>query len=143
MRAREKRTTNSGPQLLSTSVSNAIKLLFPEGNEDGLDCFKEMADFAQLTDEWFDCWNSQSKHPFRKKWKTAKHGFEVNYDYQLPIIQKFSKVVENLIIDGRTGPIDWQNGVLVSNKALELLFVEMKETYGVKKQHYHTRTTDT
>ena len=102
-----------------------------------------MADFAQVTDEWFDCWNSQSKHPFRKKWKKAKHGFEVNYDYQLPIIQKFSKIVENLIIDGKTGPIDWQIGVLTSNKALELLFVEMKETYGVEKQHYHTRTTDT
>ena len=58
----------------------------------------DMADLTQLADEWFDVFNAHSKHPFRKKWKTAKHGFGVNYEYQLSILHKFSQVIGNLVV---------------------------------------------
>ena len=55
-------------QLLSESTSNAIKTLFPEGTAEGegtdesLDNMTELADFLKKADEWFDCFNSNSRY---------------------------------------------------------------------------------
>ena len=98
-------------QLLSRTTSKAIKLLFPEGTtistDDGnvLDSFTEFADFIEMADDWFDCFNSRAQFPHKKSWKLAKHGYGVNYDFQKSILDKFSDAVKNLIIELHVGMI--------------------------------------
>ena len=116
-------------QLLSSSASNAVKTLFPDGTAGELTNMNELADFLKLADEWFDCFNSNSKHPYHKQWKQAKHGYEEYYEYQKSVLDKFSEAVENLIIETHTDLIDWQKGVLTSTAALDLLYHEMKNQY--------------
>ena len=98
-------------QLLSRTTSKAIKLLFPEGTtistEDGnlLECFSELAEFIEMADDWFDCFNSRGKFPQKKGWKLAKHGYGVNYEFQKSVLDKFCDAVKNVVIETHVGMI--------------------------------------
>lgn len=114
-------------QIFSNSVAKAIQYcgqreLMPKGSE-----WKEASEIIQIINDWFDLLNS--RHKFNSPRQNA---FGTDLENQVNLLNKMSQLVSDIRIGRHKGLIQFQKGILISNKSLAELFAYVQEKYNVE-----------
>ena len=107
-------------QLLSHSAATAFRVLFPDK--------KEAADWIDLVNDWFDIMNARLKFDANPR----KNAFGTNLQEQKGILEKFCQVMSETRSLKHKSLLPFQRGMLISSKALILLFEDLQQSYGIE-----------
>ena len=107
-------------QLISHTTATAIRCLHQNK--------KKLADWIDLFDQWFDLFNSRVG--FNTKKMACRYG--VHFEEQDSVLEHTFSCVQSMRAKGRQSLLPFQKGMLLSIRALQGLFCEIKKSYGVK-----------
>ena len=107
-------------QLLSHSTAAAFRCLFPEK--------KEEAEWIDLINAWFDVLNSRLKFDANPQ----KSAFGTNLPQQKAILETFCQKMQETRSLKHKSLLPFQRGMLISSRALLLLFEDLQQNYGVE-----------
>ena len=106
-------------QLLSHTTATAVKCLFPEKSE--------LSNWIEMFDQWFDIFNSRVA--FHTKRMAC--GFGVHFEEQNSVLEKTFSCIQTMREKGRKSLLPFQKGFLLSIRALQELFSDLKKNYKI------------
>ena len=106
-------------ETLSSSVAQAMELLFPDNNE-----MKESAKFIRLMDSWFDCFNCYKKTDY-KKW--AKSAYGTNLEESNALLKEVISVITNLKVRTHKVLMYWQEAIIGGCHALMEMYLVLHD----------------
>ena len=107
-------------QLLSKTTATAFRCLFPEKSE--------QADWIDLVNSWFDILNSRLKFDANPQ----KSAFGINLEQQKSVLEKFCTTMRETRSLKHKSLLPFQRGMLISSKALLLLFEDLQQKFGIE-----------
>ncbi len=107
-------------QLFSRSVASALRLLYPEKEEE--------AQFVELVNDCFDVFNSRLQQGV----KQLDWGFGMKMDSQVSVLHRAKKMITELRAIGKKSLLPWQKGWLMDIEALLHVFKNLQEKYSAK-----------
>ena len=107
-------------QLLSHTTAAAFRCVFPEK--------KEEADWIDLVNSWFDVLNSRLKFDANPQ----KSAFGINLEEQKSVLETFCKTMSETRSLKRKSLLPFQRGMLISSKALILLYEDLQRNFGIE-----------
>ena len=89
--------------------------------------YKELSNFIELVNQWFDVHNSS-----RKLSKRGKNAYGVNLAVQDAILDKMTHVMTHLRATNRRTLLPFQKGVIVRNNSLKGLYCYLRKHYDLE-----------
>jgi len=87
--------------------------------------WQAMSDMLELTNNWFDLLNTQSK--FGKHFGLRAYGIDIGY--QDNILSQMTEFILKMRVSGRKTLLPFQKGIVIVNSSLKQLFQYLKEKY--------------
>lgn len=113
-------------KLFSNNNANALMLA---GKEKliSYNNYVELSNFLKLVNDWFDIHNSNSLYG-KHEGLNAYTGTE----NQIRILDEMTKTMKQMRVKGHNSCLPFQNGIIIANESLKLLYNYAKEKYGIK-----------
>ncbi|XP_050497997.1 transposable element P transposase isoform X1 [Diabrotica virgifera virgifera] len=115
-------------KLFSHTVSKAISRCGMLGLINQDENWTELADVFKLVNDWFDIFNVSV--PVSDT-RTRNRAYGLALEGQNNILQRMSEMVATMRVKGRKSLLPFQKGILMSNKALQLLLEDIKKRYNI------------
>jgi hypothetical protein len=119
----ERQKVRLAAQLFSKSTANALRTLFPNDETK-----KELAQFVEDVDNFFDIFNSRIPYD---KTKPLKCGFRINLEIQQQMLLRFKNLINRPLSFGKKHLLPYQKGILTCISALVDLFPHLQQKYGI------------
>ena len=106
-------------ELISHTTASAVRCLFQNQ--------KQLADWIEMFDQWFDIFNSRTPCDAKK----MACGFGVHFEEQNSVLEKVCSCVESMRQRGRRSLLPFQKGMMISIRALQGLYQDLNKNFQV------------
>lgn len=93
------------------------------------DNYSECAEIFQTVNNWFDVVNSKTKY----NGNPLKCAYGINLDLQNETLNKMTDLMTKVRVGYHKNLLPFQQGVIVTNKSLQQLFLYLKEKYSSER----------
>ena len=107
-------------QLLSHSTAKSFTFLY--GDE-----MATQSEAIETVNDWFDVMNS--RQIVDKKFLGC--GFGIHEDEQVSVLKKMEKLIMTMKINTKKSLLPFQKGILISIKAIQGLFEDLRQSFGI------------
>lgn len=126
LKGTERQKVRPAVQLLSNSVSKAVSYCGKSGLMPSELPWEQVSDFVQLINRWFDVMNSKTKIRANEP---SKNAFGINLKDQKEVLEKTSNVIKTLRVGKHKSLIQFQKGILLSNRSIVELFLYLQKRH--------------
>lgn len=112
-------------QLFSNTIATALKQYLPGEDQS---CARNVGEFFQLVNTWFDIMNSYT--PITNI--PSKKPYGLNIDFQNKALNDMLMTISGKLCVGKTTMQVFQKGIIISTKSLMSLFEELKRKLDIK-----------
>lgn len=128
VRGSQRQKVRPAVQLLSNSVSKAIKYLGQKGFMSPDDSWEKVSEVVGLFNDWFDLFNSRSKFGGCPE----KNAFGIDLEKQYDILRNVSTLIEKIRVGKHKSLVPFQKGILLSNRSLSELYQYLHTKYKIE-----------
>ncbi|VEN43569.1 unnamed protein product [Callosobruchus maculatus] len=124
----ERQRVRPAVQLFSNSTAKAITYLGQNGFLPENSNWQDVSELCQLFNDWFDLLNSRNKY----SGCIEKNAFGTNLEAQQDLLNRVTNQVSSMIVGNHKSMIQFQKGILLTNKSMAELYTYVHLTYGVE-----------
>lgn len=129
MKGSERQKEKPAVQLLSNSIARAIEYCGTQGFYASEVPCKEVSEFVGLINAWFDLFSSRTKFVANKPTKNA---YGSDLPKQEELLGAESTLIGTMSVENHKSLIQFQKGMLLSNRSLGELFTYLQSKYAVE-----------